>query len=233
MLMMSRAIACGFLLFTPCVCAQSSPLDRRATDFHSKGVGLTETLLKFSHQEHLPIAIEYVDRASMDQPIDVSLRNKTIRQALDSILRKGNGYSWRSRNRIVEITNRHASKRAEDQLNRVIPVFKISEGADVQMTSSMLWWQLQIELDPNLKGKGFLGHSMGSSTIKPTTLHNRTVREILSYIVLNSQAEGWTVAGPPECLGFTPHCGLWYMIEGEPSDDSSNKFLLQKIRKNL
>src|SRR5207253_8050956 len=100
MLMISRAIACGFLLFSPCVYGQSGPLERRASSFNSKGAGLTETLLKFSHEEHLPIAIEYVDRASMDRPINVSLRNKTIRQALDSILLNGNGYRWKLRNGI-------------------------------------------------------------------------------------------------------------------------------------
>src|SRR5437588_8629792 len=51
MLMMRRAIACGFLLFSPCVYGQSGPLERRASSFNSKGVGLTETLLKFSHEE--------------------------------------------------------------------------------------------------------------------------------------------------------------------------------------
>jgi hypothetical protein len=78
------------------------------SDFTSKGVGLTETLLKFAHEEHLPIAIEYVDGASVDQLIAVSLQSKTVRQTLDSILRNGCGYSWRLRNGIVEITNRHA-----------------------------------------------------------------------------------------------------------------------------
>jgi hypothetical protein len=233
MLMMNRAIAWGFLLVSPSVYAQSGSLDRPASEFISKGAGLTETLLKFSHQQHLPIAIEYVDQASMDQPIDVSLENKTVRQALDSILHDGHGYSWRLQNGIVEITNSRASKRAADQLNKVIPVFEISQGATVKFASSMLWWNLQIALDPNLQEKGFAGHFPGaSSPIKPTTLHNRTVREILSYIVLNSQAAGWIVAGSPECLGFTPYCGLWYMIEGEPSDPSY-KPLLQNIRQNL
>jgi hypothetical protein len=76
MLMISRAIACGFLLFSPCAYGQGDSLERRASDFNSKGVGLTETLLKFSHEEHLPIAIEYIDRASMERPIDVSLETK-------------------------------------------------------------------------------------------------------------------------------------------------------------
>jgi hypothetical protein len=93
--MVGRAIACGFLLLASCVYGQDNPLERPVSDFNSKGVGLTETLLKFSHQQNLRIAIEYVDRASMNQPINVSLQNKTVRQALDSILRNGHGYSWR------------------------------------------------------------------------------------------------------------------------------------------
>jgi hypothetical protein len=231
MLMISRAIACGFLLFAPYVYGQDDPLERRVSDFDSKGVGLTETLLKFSHQQHLPIAVEYLDRASMDQPVEICLRNVTIGRALDSILHNGNGYRWRLRNGIIEVSNRHASQHAERQLNRVIPVFKISKGETVKMTSTMLWWNLQIALDPSLKG--FAGHVMGgSSTVKPATLHNRTVREILSYIVLNSQAEGWIVAGPPECLGYTPYCGLWYFVEGEPFG-TSYPVVLRKIRENL
>jgi hypothetical protein len=229
--MMSRAIAWVFLLLSPCVYAQTDSLERPAADFTSKGVGLTETILKFAHEEHLPIAIEYVDRASIAQPIAVSLQSKTVRQALDSILRNGRGYSWRLRNGIVEITNRHASKHAEGLLNKVIPVFKISEGETVQMTSTMLWWQLQIALDPSIKGFG--GDVTGrSSTVKAGILHNRELREILSYIVMNSRAEAWVVAGPPECLGFTPYCGLWYIVEQAPAD-SSYQFVLRKVRENL
>ena len=138
--MISRAIACGFLLFSPCAYGQGDSVERRASDFNSKGVGLTETLLKFSHEEHLPIAIEYVDRASMERPIDVRLRNKTIRQALDCILLNGNGYGWKLRDGIIEITNRHGSKRAGGLLNKVIPVFNIQGGETVQETSTMLWW---------------------------------------------------------------------------------------------
>jgi hypothetical protein len=232
-LMLSRAIACGLLFFTPCVYGQDNPLGRRASDFNSKGVGLTETLLKFAHEEHLPVAVEYVDRASMEQPIDVSLRNKTIRRALNSILLNGNGYRWRLRKGIIEITNRHAPRRAEDLLNRVIPVFKVGEGENVAVASAMLWWNLQTVLDPSLKGKGFFGDFLGrSSSVKPATLHDRTVREILAYIVLNSRAESWIVAGPPDCLGYTPYCGLWYVVEQEPSD-FSYPVVLKKVRENI
>jgi hypothetical protein len=233
MVMTGRAIVYGFLLFAPLLYAQDNSLKRPASDFSSSGVGLTETLLKFSHQQNLRIAVEYVDRDSLDQPIAVNLQSKTVRQGLDAILRNGPGYSWRLRNGIVEITNTRASKRAESQLNTVIPVFTIPDGATAKMASVMLWWNLQLRLDKKLKGFGgdVLG-STGSTTLKPATLHNRTVREILAYIVLNGGVDGWIVAGPPECLGFTPYCGLWLLIEAEPSDPS-NQILLRNIRNNV
>lgn len=229
----NRAIAWGFLLLAPCVYGQDAPLERPASDFNSKGVGLTETLLRFSHQQHLRVGIEYVDRASMDKPIEVRLENKTVRQALDSILHNGRGYSWRLRNGIIEITNTRASKRAQSQLNTVIPVFTIADGESAKMASVMLWWNLQLSLDKKLKGfGGDVPGNTRSPTLKPATLHNRSVREILAYIVLNGGVDGWIVAGPPECLGFMPYCGLWFLIEAEPSDPS-NQVLLQNIRNNL
>src|SRR5712664_4217435 len=87
MLMPSRALAVwGLLLLSSAVYGQGVPLEKSVSDFHSEGIGLTEILLKFSHQEHFPIAIEYVDRASLDNPIKVSLRNTTIRRGLNAIL---------------------------------------------------------------------------------------------------------------------------------------------------
>src|SRR5215469_7293524 len=231
--MVSRAIACGLLLSPSCIYGQDKPLERPASDFDSKGVGLTETLLKFSHQQRLRIAIEYVDRESLEQPIDVNLQNKTVRQGLDTILRIGHGYSWRLRNGIVEIANRRGSKRADKQLNMVIPMFTIGDGETAIMASVTLWWNLQMKLDPELKGYGGdIMYGAEASTVKPAVLHNQTVREILGYIVLNSRAEGWIVAGPPECLGFTPYCGLWFLIETAPSTPSY-ELLLRDIRKNL
>ena len=233
MLMVSRAIACGFLFFAPCLYGQDNSLERPASDFDSKGVGLTEALLKFSHQQHLRIAVEYVDRESMDQPMIVNLQNKTVRQGLDIILSNGHGYSWRLRNGIVEITNSRGSKRADKQLNMVIPVFKVADGETAKMASVTLWWNLQLTLDPKLKGYGGdIMEGAEASTVKPAVLHNRTVREILAYIVLNSRADGWIVTGPPQCLGFTPHCGLWFLIESVPSTPSY-ELLLRDIRKNL
>jgi len=233
MIMASRAIVRAFLLFAPLLRAQDNSAERPASDFNSSGIGLTETLLGFAHQQHLRIAIEYVDRASMDNPIGVRVENKTVRQALDSILHNGHGYGWRLRNGIIEITNSRASKRAQSQLNTVMPVFTIPEGENARTASVMLCWNLQLSLDKTLKGFG--GDVPGGTrppTLKPATLHSRTVREILAYIVLNGSVDGWIVAGPPECLGFTPYCGLWFLIEAEPSDPS-NKNLLQKIRNNL
>ena len=67
MLMISRATAWVFLLLSPSVYAQSDSLERPAADFASKGVGLTETILKFAHEEHLPVAVEFPRLPSTDK----------------------------------------------------------------------------------------------------------------------------------------------------------------------
>ena len=42
-------------------------------------------------------SVEYLDRTSMDQPVDVSLRNIMVGRAPASILHNGKGYRWRLR----------------------------------------------------------------------------------------------------------------------------------------
>jgi hypothetical protein len=232
-LMKTLAINFIVLLLSPHIYGQSPHPEDRAHDFESKGVGLTETLLKFSEQQHLPIAIEYVDSDSMNRPIDISLRNETIFQALDSILSHGQGYAWTLRNGIIEIKNKHSSKRAEHQLNTVIPLFKIATEEPVALASAMLWRELQVALDPSLRSQGFASHFLvSSSTVKPFTFKNHTVRQILSYIILNSRAHGWIVAGPPKCLGFTPYCGLWYVIDSACAG-TSYQLVLTQVRENF
>jgi hypothetical protein len=201
--------------------------------FDSKGVGLTETILRFSHQFKVPMAIEYTDEESMNRPLDVSVRSATAGQALNSILHNETGYTCHLRDGIYSISHVNASRRAEKLLNTVIPMFTISEGETVLETSIVLSWDLEVASDPAREAKGFGVSALGrSSTVKPATFHNRTVREILSYIVLNSEAEGWIVTGPQRCLGYTPYCGLWFFVEGEPFD-FSYQTVLGRIRRNF
>jgi hypothetical protein len=226
------AIIIVVMMFSTHAYGQSVHEDQ-LVDFNSKSVGLTETLLRFADQQHLPIAIEYVDSDSINRPIEVSLKNETIARALDSILPRGQGYAWTLQNGIIEIKNKHSSKRAERQFNIVVPVFKIAAEETVAMASAMLCWELQVDLDPSLRSQGFAGHFMdSSSTVKPATLKKQTVRQILVYIVLNSRAQGWIVAGPPKCLGFTPYCGLWYLMDSA-SAGTSYQMILPRVRENL
>lgn len=226
------AIIIVVMMFSTHAYGQSVHEDQ-LVDFNSKSVGLTETLLRFADQQHLPIAIEYVDSDSINRPIEVSLRNEPTARALDSILSRGQGYAWTLQNGIIEIKNKHSSKRAERQFNIVVPVFKIAAEETVAMASAMLWRELQVALDPSLRSQGFAGHFMGSSsTVKPATLKKQTVKQILVYIVLNSRAQGWIVAGPPKCLGFTPYCGLWYLMDSA-SAGTSYQMILPRVRENL
>jgi hypothetical protein len=209
------------------------PLGSGVAEFHAEGIGLTETLLKFSHQEHFPIAIEHVDHASLDNPIRISLRNTTIRDGLNAILLQSPDCRWRLQNGIVEITDRHAREGGEDLLRKVIPVFEIKEVTTAKMASFHLRGSLQIVLDP--KAKGYAGDilgDLGPPTLKPVTLHNQTVAEILSYIVVHSGAQGWIVSGPPEYLARNPQSALWNIIAQDPSADAY-EFVVRTMRQNF
>jgi hypothetical protein len=229
-IMRRAAAVCGLLFLSTAVCGQGVPLGSGVADFHSEGIGLTETLLKFAHQEHFPIAIEDVDHGSLDNPIKISLRNTTIRHGLNAILLQSAGYRWKLQNGIVQITNRRRLESGEDLLHTVIPVFEIKEETTAKMASFHLWGSLQMVLDPKAKGYGgdILG-DLGPPTLKPVTLHNQTVAEILSYIVVHSGAEGWIVSGPPEYLARNPQSGLWNII----TSADTYQFVLRTVRQNF
>lgn len=103
--MVVKPLTLVFLTFfsLPHSYAQSILKETHASDFDSRGAALTETLLKFANQQHLPIAIEYVDEDSISRAIDVSLKNATVAESLDSILPHGQGYTWTRQNGFIEI----------------------------------------------------------------------------------------------------------------------------------
>jgi hypothetical protein len=233
MLVNALATACLILSLLPSVSAQNISADNRVSSFDSKGAALTETLLKFADQQHLRIAIEYVDQDSMTRSINISLRHTTIAESLDSILSRGKGYRWTLQENLVTITNEHSSKHAEAQLNTVIPLFEIRAPLTVNMACAYLWSELQVRLDPQHNRVGWGGSFLGSSsTIKPATLRNQTVRQILAYIIMNSESKAWVVSGPPKCLGYTPYCGLWSIIENDSTGMSAQE-VMRKISQNL
>ena len=59
-------------------------------------------------------------------------------------------------------------------------MFAIGDGDTAIMASVTLWWNLQMKLDPELKGYGGdIMYGAEASTVKPALLHTQTVREIL------------------------------------------------------
>jgi hypothetical protein len=233
MLVHALAAACLILSLLPSVSAQNISADNRVSSFDSNSAALTETLLKFADQQHLRIAIEYVDQDSMTRSINISLKHATIAESLDSILSRAQGYRWTRQKNLVTITNEHSTKRAEAQLNTVIPRFDIRDSLTVNVASASLWSELQVRRDPE-HNRRWWGGSFGgnSSTIKPATLRNQTVRQILAYIIMNSEAKAWVVPGPPKCLGYTPYCGLWSIIESDSTGTSAQE-VMKKISQNL
>jgi len=178
---------------------------REITGFNSEGMGLTATVLRFCAQEKLPVAITYIDAQSLREPLTISLGRMSVAQALDSILKQHSTYRWIWRGGMVEITNEHSPSGPRNVLDTVIPVYELRGKTTVQSASVLLWMSLELVLNPGPRGFAG-GYDPGdvSQAIGSVRLVNRSVGEILSYIVVTSGADAWLVTQPPEHLDKIP-----------------------------
>ncbi len=58
---------------------------RRVPFFAVKQRNLIDALLSFGGQEHIPIGIEYIDKAAFQQRISVEFRERNVKEILDAI----------------------------------------------------------------------------------------------------------------------------------------------------
>src|SRR5438552_5468612 len=67
----------------------SEPMTARMIDhFQVEKVSMVEALLRLARAEHIPLAIEYVDRQALSGSIALKLGSTTIGNTLSAILRK-------------------------------------------------------------------------------------------------------------------------------------------------
>src|SRR2546423_5565726 len=77
---------------------------RRVAFFAAKRRNLIDALLVFGAQEHIPIGIEYIDKAAFQQPISVELGKRNVKEILDAITHPV-GYRWFIDGPVVLVTH--------------------------------------------------------------------------------------------------------------------------------
>jgi hypothetical protein len=158
---------------------------RRVPFFAVKQRNLIDALLSFGGQEHIPIGIEYIDKAAFQQRISVEFRERNVKEILDAITQPV-GYRWFIKGPVVLVTHDGALVGKSNLLNTRIPQFRIGE-TSMHEASLALSLHLYFVLNPN--SGGIAGDSPGGNLafrVGPFDLKNTSVRDILIQIVCST-----------------------------------------------
>jgi hypothetical protein len=187
----------------------------RLDRFEGAGKPATELLLDLAYKYRLPMAIEYVDRESSTRPIKVVLRDKTVGQALATIVATMPGYALSTSEGLVDVYSPHAREDPSNGLNFVVKNYDV-DGVDTHQASADLSCAMGREMHPP---RGcFVSMAGGQWGALKITLHIREAKvyQILNRIVAQNRSAVWTVLAPPDrlsSLGKSP----WYIYPLDPA----------------
>ncbi len=218
-----RTIAIAVLFCTSgMIYGQSQPAAtispfRRVPFFAVKQRNLIDALLSFGGQEHIPIGIEYIDKAAFQQRISVEFRERNVKEILDAITHPVR-YRWFINGPVVLVTHDGALVGKSNLLNTRIPQFRIGE-TSMHEASASLSLHLYFALNPISGGIG--GDSPGGNLafrVGSFDLKNITVRDILNQIISQRSNGAWVVQQPPWMMGKDLGYGLWKVLEYDRTD---------------
>ena len=218
-----RAIAIGIVLFYPIGAlygqtrSASPSLSRKVAFFSVKQQNLIDALLSFGAQEHIPIGIDYIDKAAFQQRMNLEFRERSVREILDALTHPL-GYRWSMAGAVVSVTHDGALVGKSNLLNTRIPQFRIGE---TTMHEASLALSLHLYFVLNPKSGGIVGDSPGGNLafrVGPFDLKNATVRDVLNQIVSQHSNGAWIVQQPPWTMGKDLGYGLWKVLEYDRTD---------------
>jgi hypothetical protein len=195
----------------------STSLTRRVPFFEVKARNLVDALLSFGAQEHIPIGIEYIDKAAFQQRINLEFRERNVGEILDALTHPV-GYRWFMPEGVVLVTHDGALVGKSNLLNTRIPEFRIAE---TSMHEAGLALSLHLYFVLNPKSGGIAGDSLGGNLAfraGPFDLKNATVREILNQIVSQHGNGAWIVQQPPSTMGKDLGYGFWKVLEYDKTE---------------
>jgi hypothetical protein len=172
-------------------------------------------LVDLAYEYELPMGIEYLDREAATQPINLELRNESVRGILLAIVQQVPEYKVSFSDGVVDVYVPKMREDSSNLLNKVIKNFAVSE-LDTRRADMELLCALTREVIPS----GGCGGSIAIGQWGPLKItvhvHNAKVYEIVNSIVAQNGKAVWTVMAPPDKLSKIPVGGLWHIYPLEP-----------------
>lgn len=183
-------------------------LAQRVERYNAAGRSLTDAVLDLAFEYQLPLGVEYVDRGAALRPIEIELRQKSVREILGALVATAPEYRIDFSGEIVHLFSPVARQDSSNLLNTVIPNFEVSE-IDPYMADMELICALHRQLQPPAGCGG--SHPIGSPQRISIHLRRARLYEILDAIAAK-QGAVWFVNVRPETLSKNQP-DIWHIYE--------------------
>lgn len=202
--------------------------NRRLNRFAVRDTSLVGALLELGRKARVPLGIEYVDLASLEKPVSVTLASTTVAGALRALLRGHPTYTWHEDGRTVVIGSSRLPPAARNLFDWVMPDLKVPR-CTITEASGLIRMSLALSLHPSLRGfAGEYAPGKLSDLVGPVTFRNATVRHMLDALVAQAGDVAWVSRALPRDMSELPPGGLWRIVSYDDPDLGAVPDLLRR-----
>ncbi len=189
------------------VCLQEYAAPRRqdtkttldSRELRTEESSFLEGLHSVAQRYEIPMGIEWIREPGAETTLNLELRNVTIAQVLDQLVRTRPGYEWHlEANGIVHVFPRHLRNDPRNYLNLSLESFTVHQ-KQLPLASLQLHLRVQELLNPKGGAQGLGGHvpiGAGEEKELSLSLRDASVRTVLDNIVLAHGNAIWIVTFP-------------------------------------
>ena len=183
-------------------------LARQIQKYTTQDAGFLKTLYRFAQVNRIPVGVEWIKTPNAE-PIELQVKNVTVADALDALVRTQPGYKLRLEGGVVHVYTEKLLANKRNLLNLNIASYSV-KAKELPLANSYLALQVQSVLTPDKSKGGTMGHiviGMGMRKKLWVDMKDSTVREVLNALI---QAHGnaiW-IATFPRNLRVGPR-GYW------------------------
>lgn len=192
-------------------------------DYEAHNISPLDALIHLGELYDQPLGIVSADQKIATDLVSAQAPKATSREALAALMQELPAYEWTESEGVLIVRPRAVPPLTKRMLGIVIQRIS-AQNVDIDALSFRLWMEIQLQVDPESRTKGFMGvgHSRDDFDLGPLDLTNVTVEGVLDEIVRKRKSAAWVVLPPPQTLKGTSRDRLWgivtYSVPPQPLD---------------
>ena len=168
-------------------------------------------MLRLGQAYGQPLGIISADKKIANMRLSLRTPESTARQAIEALLKQIPGYDWTEERGVFVMRPRALPPSTKRMLGIVIPRIA-AENISLDALNFRLWMEIQLQVDPERKSKGFMGFGHDPSELGRFDLKDVTVEDVLDEIVRRRGNSAWVALPPPDSLKGVPPERLWNYV---------------------